>query len=138
MASHAEGYLTIANGMASHAEGVSTTAIDGSHAEGVYTKASSIYQHVQGKYNIEDTSSTYAHIVGGGTGDSNRKNIHTLDWNGNAVFSGDVTATKSDGTEVSLLSLKSTLDSIQVQNFYTGIEAPSNTLGEDGDLYLIT
>lgn len=138
MASHAEGYLTIANGMASHTEGACTTAIDGSHAEGVYTKASSIYQHVQGKYNIEDTSSTYAHIVGGGTSNTDRKNIHTLDWNGNAVFSGDVTATKSDGTEVSLLSLKSTLDSIQVQNFYTGIETPSNTLGEDGDLYLIT
>ena len=138
MASHAEGYLTIANRMASHAEGVSTTAIDGSHSEGVFTKASSIYQHVQGKFNIEDTSSTYAHIVGGGTSDDDRKNIHTLDWNGNAVFSGDVTATKSDGTEVSLLSLKNTLDSIQVQNFYTGIEAPSNTLGEDGDLYLIT
>ena len=139
LASHAEGYSTTASGEASHAEGGFTTASGvTSHAEGYGTKASSINQHVQGKYNIEDTSDTYAHIVGGGTSDSNRKNIHTLDWNGNAVFSGDVTATKSDGTEVSLLSLKSTLDSIQVQNFYTGIEAPSNTLGEDGDLYLIT
>ena len=136
---HAEGSYTTASGDDSHAEGVFTTASgDSSHAEGVYTKASSIYQHVQGKYNIEDTTSTYAHIVGGGTSNTDRKNIHTLDWNGNAVFSGDVTATKSDGTEVSLLSLKSTLDSIQVQNFYTGIETPSNTLGEDGDLYLIT
>ena len=137
--SHTEGYSTISSANRAHAEGSYTTASgDDSHAEGFATKASSNHQHVQGKYNIEDTSSTYAHIVGGGTGDSNRKNIHTLDWNGNAVFSGDVTATKSDGTEVSLLSLKSTLDSIQVQNFYTGIEAPSNTLGEDGDLYLIT
>lgn len=137
--SHAEGYYTTASGYNSHAEGYYTEAKgQSSHAEGTYTISSSYDQHVQGKYNIEDTSSTYAHIVGGGTSDSNRKNIHTLDWNGNAVFSGDVTATKSDGTEVSLLSLKSTLDSIQVQNFYTGIEAPSNTLGEDGDLYLIT
>ena len=137
--SHSEGYKTTASGIHSHAEGYNTTTSgDSSHSEGYETKASSNFQHVQGKYNIEDTSSTYAHIVGGGTGDSNRKNIHTLDWNGNAVFSGDVTATKSDGTEVSLLSLKNTLDSIQVQNFYTGIEAPSNTLGEDGDLYLIT
>ena len=137
--SHAEGVYTTASGNFSHAEGNSTIASGYySHAEGNDTIASSDCQHVQGKYNIEDTSSTYAHIVGGGTSSSNRKNIHTLDWNGNAVFSGDVTATKSDGTEVSLLSLKSTLDSIQVQNFYTGIEAPSNTLGEDGDLYLIT
>ena len=139
MFSHAEGSYTTASGDDSHAEGSGTTSSGNySHAEGFATKASSNHQHVQGKYNIEDTSSTYAHIVGGGTGDSNRKNIHTLDWNGNAVFSGDVTATKSDGTEVSLLSLKNTLDSIRVQNFYTGIEAPSNTLGEDGDLYLIT
>ena len=165
--SHAEGYYTTASGDSSHAEGDYTTASGedshaegkratasgyASHAEGEYTKASGKYahaegyhttarsnnQHVQGKYNIEDTTSTYAHIVGGGTSNTDRKNIHTLDWNGNAVFSGDVTATKSDGTEVSLLSLKNTLDSIQVQNFYTGIEAPSNTLGEDGDLYLIT
>ena len=151
---HAEGSNTTASGLYSHSEGRKTTSIGdygshaegyyttasgkSSHAEGRYTIASSDNQHVQGKYNIKDSSSTYAHIVGGGTSDSNRKNIHTLDWNGNAVFSGDVSATKSDGTEVSLLSLKSTLDSIQVQNFYTGIEAPSNTLGEDGDLYLIT
>lgn len=137
--SHAEGYSTTASANRAHAEGSYTTASgDDSHAEGEYTTASSNSQHVQGKYNIEDTTSTYAHIVGGGTSNTDRKNIHTLDWNGNAVFSGDVTATKSDGTEVSLLSLKSTLDSIQVQNFYTGIETPSNTLGEDGDLYLIT
>ena len=137
--SHAEGNYSYANGVDSHAEGRDSKAKGNcSHSEGAYTKASSDYQHVQGKYNIEDTTNTYAHIVGGGTSNTDRKNIHTLDWNGNAVFSGDVTATKSDGTEVSLLSLKSTLDSIQVQNFYTGIEAPSNTLGEDGDLYLIT
>ena len=137
--SHAEGNYSYANGVDSHAEGRDSKAKGNySHSEGAYTKASSDYQHVQGKYNIEDTNGTYAHIVGGGTSNTDRKNIHTLDWNGNAVFSGDVTATKSDGTEVSLLSLKSTLDSIQVQNFYTGIEAPSNTLGEDGDLYLIT
>ena len=136
---HAEGYKTTASGYASHAEGEYTKASGKyAHAEGYHTTARTNNQHVQGKYNIEDTTSTYAHIVGGGTSNTDRKNIHTLDWNGNAVFSGDVTATKSDGTEVSLLSLKSTLDSIQVQNFYTGIEAPSNTLGEDGDLYLIT
>ena len=137
--SHSEGYTCKANGEGSHAEGDYTVA-NGiySHSEGEETIASSDFQHVQGMYNVEDTSDTYAHIVGGGTSNDDRKNIHTLDWNGNAVFSGDVTATKSDGTEVSLLSLKSTLDSIQVQNFYTGIEAPSNTLGEDGDLYLIT
>lgn len=31
-----------------------------------------------------------AHIVGGGTSDTDRKNIHTLDWAGNAWFAGEV------------------------------------------------
>ena len=109
--SHAEGDNTTASGEASHAEGEYTTASGKyTHAEGYHTTASTNSQHVQGKYNVKDTNGTYAHIVGGGTGNSNRKNIHTLDWNGNAVFSGDVVATKSDGTEVSLLSLQNEVD----------------------------
>ena len=119
--SHAEGDNTTASGENSHAEGFKTTASGyASHAEGEYTKASSKYahvegyhttartnsQHVQGKYNVEDTNGTYAHIVGGGTSNTNRKNIHTLDWNGNAVYSGDVNATDADGNTVSLLDTK--------------------------------
>ena len=61
-----------------------------SHAEGYYTKASSENQHVQGRYNIEDTANKYAHIVGNGTDDTNRSNAHTLDWQGNAWFAGEV------------------------------------------------
>lgn len=102
--SHSEGSYTKADNYDAHAEGTNTVASGKrSHAEGYYTKASSDYQHVQGKYNIEDASTTYAHIVGGGTSNDNRKNIHTLDWNGNAVFSGDVTATDSNGNTVSLI-----------------------------------
>ena len=36
-------------------------------AEGRYTTASSNYQHVQGKYNIEDSNNTYADIIGNGS-----------------------------------------------------------------------
>ena len=105
--SHSEGSYTKADNYDAHAEGKNTVASGKrSHAEGYYTKASSDYQHVQGKYNVEDTNSTYAHIVGGGTSDTDRKNIHTLDWNGNAVFSGDVNATDADGSTVSLLGTK--------------------------------
>lgn len=90
--SHSEGGGTTASGNASHAEGNVTTASGQySHAEGSYTTAASDYQHVQGKYNISDSNGTYAHIVGGGTSTSARANIHTLDWNGNAVYSGKVT-----------------------------------------------
>ena len=90
-ASHAEGNYTIASGAYSHAEGDSTIASgENSHAEGEGTKASSDNQHVQGKFNIEDSSGTYAHIVGNGTADTARSNAHTLDWSGNAWYSGKV------------------------------------------------
>lgn len=91
--SHAEGENTIADALNSHAEGGSCKALsDYTHAEGEGTIARGRNQHVQGMYNVEDTGSKYAHIVGGGSSDTDRENIHTLDWNGNAVFAGDVKA----------------------------------------------
>lgn len=96
--SHAEGASTTASGHCSHAEGVSTTASgEYSHAEGESTIASGDYQHVQGKSNIEDTENKYAHIVG--NGDYNeRSNAHTLDWEGNAWYQGDVYVGSTSGT----------------------------------------
>lgn len=90
--SHAEGGYTNASGKYAHTEGNYTAASGNySHAEGEYTIASSSHQHVQGKFNIEDTTNTYAHIVGNGDLPSARSNAHTLDWNGNAWFAGKVT-----------------------------------------------
>ena len=92
-ASHAEGNDVLASGDHSHAEGNGTIASgSASHAEGNNTIASSNQQHVQGKYNIEDTENKYAHIVGNGETDVTRSNAHTLDWNGNAWYAGDVQA----------------------------------------------
>jgi len=82
-ASHSEGYCTIADGDYSHAEGHSTTT-------------GADYQHVQGKYNIQDNTS--AHIVGNGSADDARSNAHTLDFSGNAWFSGDVYVGSTSGT----------------------------------------
>lgn len=45
---------------------------------------------IQGQYANEENIEKYAHVVGGGTSDSDRKNIHTLDWDGNAYFASDV------------------------------------------------
>jgi hypothetical protein len=88
-AAHAEGYYTKATNSIAHAEGQNTTASgQGSHAEGFETIAASFYQHVQGKYNIQDSENKYAHIVGWGSSDTDRKNIHTLDTDGNGWFSG--------------------------------------------------
>jgi hypothetical protein len=123
IASHAEGYKTVASGYFAHAEGDETTASGSSshaegsetkaigshsHAEGYGTTASSFTQHVQGRYNIADNNGgqegygTYAHIVGNGTGDGGwgtfRSNAHTLDWEGNAWYAGDVYVGSTSGT----------------------------------------
>lgn len=93
----AEGENTIASGNRSHAEGDNTTASGIiSHAEGGGTTAQGNIQHVQGKFNIADTTS--AHIMGNGSDNSNRSNAHTLDWNGNAWFAGDVYTGSTSGT----------------------------------------
>lgn len=106
MQSHAEGAYTIAQGNTSHAEGWQTKAygdachVEGSktvahgsdsHAEGEGTIASANAhaQHVQGRYNLQDTDKKYAHIVGNGTEDA-RSNAHTIDWDGNAWFAGKI------------------------------------------------
>lgn len=97
--SHVEGSYTKASNTGAHAEGNHTEANGGfSHAEGYYTKAESMYQHVRGKYNIADDAGIYSTIVGNGDADTNRKNIHTLDWDGNAWFSGDVYVGSTSGT----------------------------------------
>ena len=84
--SHAEGIFTTASGNYSHAEGNGTQAIGvGSHAGGLGTVAASAYQTAIGKYNVQDTSNTYAMIIGGGTSTSARKNIFTVDWTGNTT-----------------------------------------------------
>ena len=109
--SHAEGTTTIASGKRSHAEGWGTTASGdyGSHAEGWGTIANGNSSHVQGKWNIDDIDAdgnplnTYAHIVGNGTSDGARSNAHTLDWEGNGCFAGDVYVGGADmetGTKV--------------------------------------
>ena len=91
--SHVEGIVCESSGQGSHAEGYYTVASGSrSHSEGCFTEAASQYQHVQGKYNVVDSSGTYAHIVGNGTGKDNRHNAYTLDWSGNAIYAGKVTA----------------------------------------------
>lgn len=83
-------YVNNIAGERAHAEGDENSATGyASHVEGKKNLASGEYQHVQGKYNVEDTENKYAHIVGGGT-ESARKNIHTLDWSGNAWFAGNL------------------------------------------------
>lgn len=79
-----------ASGNNSFAEGIYTVASGhASHSEGAYTISNGEYQHVQGKYNIKDTANKYAHIVGNGNS-TTPSNAHTLDWDGNAWYQGDL------------------------------------------------
>lgn len=128
-ASHAEGNNTIAGGECSHAEGTGSMAIgsrshaegytsraDGrnSHAEGNNTKASSPHQHVQGQYNIEDSASKYADIVGWGSSNSNRANIETTDTNGVKWAKSDVRCggtNQDDSSAISLTTLNTSFNS---------------------------
>lgn len=95
--SFAEGYGTKATSYYAHAEGYYTQAANQSaHSEGESTTASGYCQHVQGKYNISDQ--TFAHIVGNGTDTGSLSNAHTLDWDGNAWFAGNVYIGSTSGT----------------------------------------
>lgn len=90
LCAHSEGQTTKASGNMSHAQGESTEAKGKrSHAEGDHTIAAGDASHVQGIYNIEDTDGKYAHIVGNGDWKT-RSNAHTLDWDGNGWFAGNV------------------------------------------------
>ena len=113
--SSAIGLYVTATGDASHAEGSTTTASgDCSHAEGYGSKASSQFQHVQGKYNIEDTANKYAHIVGNGNS-STDSNAHTLDWQGNAWYSGKLSQEGTPTEDKDLVTKKYVDDNILLE-----------------------
>lgn len=132
--SHVEGKQSSATGNSAHAEGFKAEAKgQTSHAEGCYTLAHSEYQHVQGKYNIKDTSSNYSHIVGNGSSNANRSNAHTLDWDGNAWFQGDVYVGSTSGKNKDAGSKKLASESYvneQVANLVNSAPAKLNTLDE--------
>ena len=122
--SHAEGGYSHAEGGYSHAEGYGSHAKgEYSHAEGRYTHAKGENQHVQGTYNIIDNSNQYAHIVGNGTNSDKRSNAHTLDWQGNAWFAGDVYVGSTSGTNKDEGSVK------LVKNGDTELILTSSTAG---------
>ena len=68
-----------------------------SMALGFGTKATGENQLVGGKYNVEDSSGAYAHIIGNGPNVNVRRNAYTLDWEGNGWFSGDVYTGSTSG-----------------------------------------
>lgn len=105
-----EGKNTKAGGDYCHSEGIDTVASEESynracHTEGIGTKSYGEAQHVGGKYNEQVIGAV---VIGGGISDTDRKNIYILEWNGNAIFAGDI----KNGVGVSLNSLKSAVDNL--------------------------
>ena len=130
---HSEGWATEATGVQAHAEGSQSKAYgSNTHAEGVNTIARGPASHVQGKYNIEDTESKYAHIIGGGTS-TVRKNIHTVDWSGNAWYAGSIKiggTSYDDALEIALKSDFTTLNNsiTTINNNITALEKTTSNL----------
>ena len=130
-ASHTEGGGCHTTGSCSHAEGLATTASGAqSHVEGRYTIAASGAQHVEGIANIEDTADEFIHIAGNGAFDA-RSNAHTLDWDGNAWFSGDVYVGSTSGTNKDEGSKKLATEE------YVNIRVPAWVVEDEGKVLKI-
>lgn len=126
-ASHVEGGGCHATASCSHVEGLATTASGAqAHAEGRYTIAAGGAQHVEGIANVEDTEGKYIHIAGNGTFDA-RSNAHTLDWEGNAWFQGDVYVGSTSGNNKDEGSVK-------LQKSITGTPGQFVVIGDDGNV----
>ena len=90
-AAHGEGIDIVVEGLYSHAEGYMTSVFGAmAHGEGVGNTVYGDAQHVQGSFSVDDEEGEYLHIVGNGDSDDSRSNAHTIDWSGNAWFSGDI------------------------------------------------
>lgn len=121
-----------ATGTCSLAEGKDTAANGNySHVEGMGTIAAGDFQHAQGKFNNIDNDQKYAHIVGGGSNDFNRKNIHTLDWDGNAEFAGDVITYNDKGVKVSLKNIPNEYAPVANPTFSGTPKAPTPATGNN-------
>lgn len=126
-ASHVEGGGCHATASCSHVEGLATTASGAqAHAEGRYTIAAGGAQHVEGIANIEDAEGKYLHIAGNGTFDD-RSNAHTLDWNGNGWFAGDVYVGSTSGKDKDEGSKKLATED-QIEDLYNRLNSNA-TLG---------
>lgn len=91
--------------------------MDCTHIQGRYAKIDeTMFKNHPSSYSYEDFK--YADVVGGGTGDSNRKNISTLDWDGNQTIAGELYIKNSSQPLIKCLT-QSEYNSLAEKNPYT-------------------
>lgn len=97
-----------------------------------YYKMTSISQHYPSTPTANERGA-YAHIVGNGISNTACSNAHTLDWNGNAWFAGDVYVGSTSGTNKDEGSKKLATEEytdIAVANLINSAPETLDTLGE--------
>lgn len=141
--SHAEGINTMAYGQASHTEGEGSKAAGWtSHAEGNNTQAKGAYSHAEGQNTVAASPATHAGGLGTvadsanmtAIGKYNTKNSKALF----AVGNGEADNVRSNAMAVyeDYATVVSSNDYSCMRNIKVGTTAPSNTDGNDGDIYL--
>lgn len=96
---HSKSFKLDAGGSATEGEGCIAAGYgcaaigDGTAAFGYGNSAKGLGQTAIGKYNVIDNDNEYAFIIGNGDHTMLRSNAHTIDWDGNAWFAGNVEGT---------------------------------------------
>lgn len=112
---HIEGYQNII-------QGNNNQPVQSAHVEGEGTIAVQSAQHVGGKFNV---AGNYLEIIGNGNSSAARSNARVLDWNGNATYSGRVTAGSPASNSFDLVTLQ------QLNNYIDGITDTNTTYSLD-------
>ena len=107
-----------------------------SFAFGSHTYAASPLQTVVGRYNIVDDATKFALIVGNGTSDTARKNIFTLDWQGNINIEGTITDGK--GNALNEVLNFDTLSRMMTSGKHKGINITEDTDVEGNKIFNFT
>ena len=98
-----------------------------SHVEGQSNISGSPAQHVGGKFNVV----TYgAEVIGGGTSNTERANIRTLDWSGNEMLAGKLTVGAGPTNNMDVAT-KQYVDSKEVPPEIFWITVNTSTLAAD-------
>ena len=126
---------TLGNGSIA-AGNMSVAEANNSFAFGNHSYAASELQTVIGRYNIIDDETKFALIIGNGTSDANRKNIFTIDWEGNINIQGTITDGK--GNSLNEVLNFDTLSRMMTSGKHTGISIEEDTNAEGNKVFNFT